>query len=436
MTGSSARTLTLVGLAVGLLLAAVPSVAAHPLAAPTVPTSAAAVPAQAASIHFTIPIGKEADGLAYDPTTFDVYIANQGSNNVSVISSVGHTHSSIAVGKSPYGVTFDPYNKKLYAPNYNSSNVTIISASTNKVVANPSLGAHAKPIGSIFDPASGNVLVLNTSGGATTGVGWMITNATNAVKKITFGLGTLDSIGYNPKSKDLYLPNLYSGTVSAISGTGTVSSVTVGGYPEYTFVNPANNDTYVAELTGGTSSHLRIGVISSANKVTANITFSTVQAGFFNGFSYDPATKNTYLVGYNYTTNKSYAFVVSSSNVVSSTVSLGKGEFTIASYDPGNSDVYVTSVERTIAVISGTTVIKSLKVSQYVAYLLYDPTLKDMVGAGDVNATTVSTLNLITTTNSLSTLKVGKLAVAAFYDPKDTYVYVVNIGSKTVELVG
>ena len=157
--------MVLAGIAVAVLLAAIPaSAAAHPM--PGAPASGASGPIRAASIKLTIGIGKDADGLTYDPSTFDVYVANQGSNNVSVISSATHAVSSISVGKSPYGVTYDPYNGKIYVPNFNSSNLSIISGSTNKVVANPSLGAHAKPIGSVFDPASGGVLVFNSSAGS------------------------------------------------------------------------------------------------------------------------------------------------------------------------------------------------------------------------------------------------------------------------------
>lgn len=418
-----------------LLLGAVPSAAAHSLPAAGGTGTPSAPAPLAASVHVTIPIGTKADGLAYDPKNFDVYIANQGSNNVSVISSVTHAHFSIAVGKAPYGVTFDPDNGKLYVANYNSTNLSIISGSTNKVVANPSLGANAHPVGSFFDPASGNVLVLNSSSDLGLGVGWMIINATNAVKKLTFGLGTIDYAGYNPKSKDLYLPNFLAGTISAITGSGAVTTIKVGGYPNFVYVNPANNDTY-AYGTDGPPYLARISVISSSNQVVKNLTLHSVNSLFPNPFGYDPSTKNSYFDGFNGTTNKSSLVVISSTNTVSATISLGVGEFSYAVYDPANRDMYLTSIVKSIVVVSGTTITKTLKLSQSVSLLVYDPTLKDMVGAGEANATTASILYLITSANAVSSLKVGKLAIAAFYDPKDTYVYVVNIGSKNVELVG
>ena len=436
MVARKVRNLVLAGITLSLLLGILPTAAAHAVPASLRSGAVAPSPILAISAHYTIPTGKASDGLAYDPSTTNVYISNQGSNNVTVIDSTTHTHSSIPVGKSPYGVAFDPYNSKVYVPNYNSSNVTIISASTDKAVANPSLGAHARPIGAIFDPASGDVLVLNSSAGLGTGVGWMIINSTNAVKKITFGTGTIDSYGYNPKTKDLYLPNLLSGSVSAISGSGTVTSIKTGGYPTYVYVNPSNNYTYAYGPSGGTHSVLRISMINTANKVVKNLTVRSVQDSFINRFGYDPATKNSYFLGYNDTTNKSALLVISSKNSVSATVALGSGELGFVSYDPANGDMYVTSAAKTITVVSGTTVVKTLTVSQTVPLLIYDPTLKDMVGTSFVNLTTVSTFYAITSSNTVSTLTVGKGAVAPFYDPKDTYVYVVNIGSKDVELVG
>ena len=432
MNRSRAPHLLAVAAVAVFLLAALPAASAH--AAIPNPTAV-----RAASIHFTIPTGKEMSGAAYDPSTFDVYVANQGSNNVTVISSTAHTHSSIPVGKSPYAITYDPGDKELYVPNYNSSNVSVISASTNKVIANPSLGTGYKPILATYDPASGDVLVLNSSAGLGTGVGWLISNGTNTVKKLTFGSGTFPSIVYNPKSKDLYLANYLSGTVSIVTGTGTVTSLTVGGSPLYDYVNPANNDTYVwGSYASGTHDQLRISVIAPNNTIAKTLLDASVNSGnpITPTGGYDPATKNVYLVADNYTKNKSYALVISSSNSLTSTITLGATGYLYAFYDPANGDMYFPSALKSIAVVSGTTLGTPIKTSQSVLFLVYDPTLKDLVGAGYVNLKTVSKVDFISSTNSLTSLKVGKGAIAAFYNPKDTYVYVANLGSDDVDLVG
>ena len=421
---------------ISLLLATAPSVAAH--VAPSMGASERAPAAiSGVSVHYTIPLGKEPSGLAYDPTNFDVYISNEGSNNVTVISSTAHTHSSIPVGKSPAAVTYNPYNGDLYVPNLNSSNVSIISGSTNKVIANPSLGAHSAPGLAAFDPASGNMLVLNRSASLGTGVGWMIANGTNAVTKLTFGSETIPTYAYNPASKDLYIPNALSGTVSIVSGTGTVSSVKVGGFPEFVEVNPANNDTYVLPTTT-TGKGLNITALSSANKIVKTIVVSTVNSVLANAIStnYDPSTKELYFVGYNSTSNRTSAVVLTSTNTVAATIAIGKVVGGLVYYDPANGDLDAPTLSKTIVVLSGTSIAKTLTVKQPVPVLVYDPTLKEMVGAGDVNMSTVSILYLISSANAVSSLKVGKYAIAPFYDPKDTYVYVVNIGSRTAELVG
>ncbi|MGD0250516.1 MAG: hypothetical protein ABSB97_06490, partial [Thermoplasmata archaeon] len=228
-------------------------------------------------------------------------------------------------------------------------------------------------------------------------------------------------------------------TVSAIAGSGSVTTLTVGGHPEFIYVNPGSGDTYAYGTDYGTTGPPyveRISVINSAEKVVKNLTVHSITSALANLFGYDPATKNSYFVGLNDTTGKSYLIVISSANAVSATISLGKGAFTFANYDPANGDMYVTSLSNSIVVVSGTTVAKTLKVTQNVTLMIYDPTLKDMVGAGDVNQTTVSTLFFVSSTNAVSSITAGKYAIAAFYDPKDAYVYVVNIGSKNVELVG
>ena len=86
--------------------------------------------------------------------------------------------------------------------------------------------------------------------------------------------------------------------------------------------------------------------------------------------------------------------------------------------------------------LNETKLVGTLNTKQPVIYLVYDPTLKDMVGAGDVNLTTKSTIFFVSSTNKVKSLTGGDEGVAFLYNPKDTYVWVLYLGSQDLQLVG
>ena len=390
----------------------------------------------AVGVHYTIPVGKSPSGGAYDSKNFDVYVSNSKSNNVTVVSSVTHTHSSLPVGKSPADITFDANNGNLYVPNTNSSNVTIIS-NGNKVIANPGLAKGAHPESAYVDPADGNVLVTNASSFPKANVAWLIGNSTNKATKITLGLGYSEGVAYNPSSKELYVANGVSDTLSAITTAGTVKTISLSGEPLFLYPDPATGDLLVpigpTTLTGNVS----IEVLGSSDTLVATIKVPGVFAIYSGLSAYDPYNHDVYLVGFSYSKNVSVAVIVSSGNSLAATLFLNKGVSALLSfYDPANGDVYLTGATKNITVLNQTKVVKTVNLAQPVVLLVYDPTLKDMVGAGDVNRTTTSILYFVSTTNTLTSIKVGKEGVAFLYNPKDTFVWVVNLGSNTLQLVG
>ena len=424
-------------IAIAALMASSGMAAAGPVpskAAERSPTTSLA----ALKVAKTIPLGKSPDGGAYDSINFDVYVTNEKSNNVTVVNSVTHTHSSIAVGKSPSGVVFDPYNAHLYVPNLNSSSVSIINGATNTVSATVSLGSGYHPGSAYFDPANGNILVFNNQTYPKSTIAWMIVNVTNKVTKLTLGLGLTEVPVYNPGSMDLYVTNYFSSTVSVIAPSGKVTTLTVAGSPSFAFYDPAAKDVWVPLAATSITGHPTIDLISSTNTVSGPIVLpAPVNTLLGYTATYDPYNGRDYVLGWNYTTNQSYAIALLPGVAIGGLVVLGKGTAFFASYiDPANKDLYVVKLPKDFVVLNNTTkVVKTLTTTQLVLNLVYDPTLKDMVGAGDVNLTTVSLLYSITSANAISSLKVGKLAVAFLYDPKDTYVYVANIGSDSLDLI-
>lgn len=389
------------------------------------------------SIHYTIPIGKGVDGGAYDTRNHDVYGSNQKSNNVTVVDSVTHSHSSIPVGKSPYSIVFDPNNGKLYVPNYNSSNVSIIYGGTNKVIANPSLGKGAHPVAVYVIPANGNVVVLNTSSYPSPSVAWIVNGSTNTVKKVGLGKGFQSMAVYDPNSKELYIPNQYADTLSAITTSGTVKTITLPREPNALFADPANHDLLVTLSPSSYRSPGSFVAINSADSIVKTVTVKAVSTIGSVFSAYDPYNHDVYFAAFNFSTNRSYAVIVAPNNSLAGTPALTKGvEAIVCFYDPANGDVFFDGAARDVVVVNQTSVVKTLNTTQPIILFTYDPVLKDMIGAGDTNLTTTSNLYIVTSANSVSSFKVGKDAIAFLYDPTDTYVYVANVGSDTVDLVG
>jgi YVTN family beta-propeller protein len=108
----------------------------------------------------SIPVGLDPWGIAYDSDTGEIFVANQGSHNVSVISdSTNRVVANTRVGTEPFGLAYDSGLDQIMVANYGSNNVTVLSGVTNRVVANLTVGQF--PAFLDYDTASGNVYAAN-----------------------------------------------------------------------------------------------------------------------------------------------------------------------------------------------------------------------------------------------------------------------------------
>lgn len=172
----------------------------------------APVPAHTCAPTFlgTVTVGQEPRGLAVDSTRQRVYVANYGSDSVSVIDSNTNTvlqtiggitaangithdpqhnviwvtnHSTdqvtpiqanadatafttlppITVGDMPWGVTYDPVHNYIYVANSLSDSVTVINAETRAIVTTIT-GAFLRPFHLAANPVTGKVYVVNFGG--------------------------------------------------------------------------------------------------------------------------------------------------------------------------------------------------------------------------------------------------------------------------------
>lgn len=154
-------------------------------------------------------------GLAVDPATNTVYVADCASGNVSVISgSDNQVVSRIKVGSCPNEVSVNPYTGRVYVANYNlnDSSVSVIDASTNAVVG--AIHAGGNPEGIAVNTVTNLVYLTYLSPASVV----VVDGATNAVKaKVQLG-GTPFEVAVNPVTDLIYVSNFNFYAIQIMDG--------------------------------------------------------------------------------------------------------------------------------------------------------------------------------------------------------------------------
>ena len=204
----------------------------------------------------TVAVGSGPIGVAYDSGKGEVFVANEGSDNVSVISDATNAVvATVTVGNFPYGVAYDSGKGEVFVANYYSDTVSVISDATNAVVATVAVGN--EPYGVAYDSEKGEVFVANSVSDNVS----VISDATNTVVA-TVGVGSSpEGVAYDSGKGEVFVANDYSDNVSVISdATNTVvTTVPVGLYPNGVAYDSGKREVFVAN--GGSGN---VSVISDA----------------------------------------------------------------------------------------------------------------------------------------------------------------------------
>ncbi|EQD45270.1 YVTN beta-propeller repeat-containing protein, partial [mine drainage metagenome] len=212
-----------------------------------------------------VPVGAGPVALAYDSENGDLYVVNEVSDNVSVISGTTVV-ANVPVGAGPVALAYDSENGDLYVVNELSDNVSVISGTT--VVA--SLPVGVGPDAVAYDSGNGYIYVANCGALACGGVvpyypryigNVTVISGTTAVASIPIGLGS-DAMVYDSGNGYVYVATcgglgtdcgrvpppspLYIGNVTVISGTTAVTTVEIGFSPVAIAYDDGNGYVYVA----------------------------------------------------------------------------------------------------------------------------------------------------------------------------------------------
>ena len=230
----------------------------------------------------SVPVGVNPEGIAYSPTTGEVYVANQGSDNVSILrGNTGQVLGNLSTPAQPDAVAFDPATGDILVADAGTHSITVIN-STNTVTANDSVGAD--PVAFAYDPVNHDMYVSD-AGAA------MLSN-------ITPSGGTGPSIAlphnssglaFDAATGDLYVgfPGTSGvGVVSPVTGT-VVTQLAVGGDPAGVAVDSLTGYVDVANSDSGNVSQIN----PSSNLVVGSISVALFPRGLLD----DPANGNVYV---------------------------------------------------------------------------------------------------------------------------------------------
>jgi YVTN family beta-propeller protein len=225
----------------------------------------------------TVKVGFDPDGIAISPDGKKIYVANSGSNNVSVIDTATNTlKATVPVGNTPMGIAVTPDGKKVYVANYGNNTVpedtiSIIDTATNMVTSTVYVGEH--PWGVAVSPDGKKVYVTTYYYVS------VIDTATNTI------IATVDvrkrpkEVVVNPTGTKVYVAG-GDGFVSVIDTVTrkVITTMNVGKYPEEIAVTPNGEKVYVVTI-GSYENNYRnnISVIDTSSdtiSATVNIEFS------------------------------------------------------------------------------------------------------------------------------------------------------------------
>jgi DNA-binding beta-propeller fold protein YncE len=263
-----------------------------------------------------------AAGLAVNPSTNKIYVAN-GGGNITVINGATNSTTTVtdpnASGLVPTAVAINPVTNKIYVVNSTPNpapggtgpgNVTVIDGATNSTTTVTDPNAF-DPVGVAVNTITNQIYVANLGNfpsGVNHGNVTVIDGATNATTTITDpnalnpGYSSQGlAVAVNSTTNRIYVVNGGSDNVTVIDGAANSTSTVTdrnAAAPVAVAVNEVTNTVYVANM-GGCNPVACVGasvtVIDGGNGSTATlIDANAVDAGWWMAIAVDPATNKIY----------------------------------------------------------------------------------------------------------------------------------------------
>ncbi|MGA9839616.1 MAG: YncE family protein [Thermoplasmata archaeon] len=444
-----------------------------PASDPSHPSSAIVLPYVADTLDLTTntlgtgnvlaPNDVQPVAVAYDSGRREIFVANAGSNDVSVINdSTKKVVANITVGSSPEGVAYDPGVGEVFVTNSGSDSVSVINDSSDAVVATVPVGAG--PIGVAYDNLTGQLVVAN-SGSDNLSV---INDSSDTIARTLAAGSGPQSVVYDSGVQAVYVAEYDSANVTAYNGTNDTlaANITVGFFPDalaydsetaqvYVANSGSNNVSVINDTTDTVSASIgvrvlpdavtydsRKGEVFVADGGGANVTIlndSTEQVvtnltvGFSpSGLAYDRGRGDVFVTN---AASDSISVINDTTSKVAQTLTIGGAPYGVA-YDSGTREVFVANYGTDkVNIISGATekVVASVTVGSGPEAIAYDNGTSEVFVANEL-AGTVSVIS-DATNKVVATLPVGTYPVGLAYDRGKGEVFVANEVSGNVSVI-
>jgi YVTN family beta-propeller protein len=197
----------------------------------------------------TVRVGVAPTQMAVSPDRSSVYIANAGSNSVSVINTTNNAIArTIALPRRsrPMGVALSPNGRDLYIADGGSNRVSVLDTRTKRVVASVRVGT--QPV-SVAVAADGKTVYAANSGSGDVSV--IDARTKRVVNSIPTG-GFASGVAVTPDGASIYVTNELSGVTVINAATGTVQKRLREPSPFSVAVSPKGDRAYVTDLGPGT----------------------------------------------------------------------------------------------------------------------------------------------------------------------------------------
>lgn len=347
-----------------------------------------------------------------------------------------------ANGRGPCAVAYDSGKGEIFVAENLSNSVAVVSAATNRVVGTI-LGISA-PRGLAYDSTKGEIFVKGTGIGGiggTTNVSVVSDSTLKILANVSVpnnssftDLYFENGMAYDSGKGEVFVANEYSGTVSVISDTSNtiVATIAVGSYPMALAYDSGKGEVF---LTNDGPSNVTV-LSDTTNSVVATITLG----GTFNGIARGSLA---------YDSSKGEVFVASPPNVsvisdqtnsVIATVPSPDGSVGVA-YDGVKGEVFATGPSDNVTVISDTSNKVVTKVplppSSFPYAIAYDS------GSGELFVTNVGrsiyfgsnfdrfTMSVVSDATNLvvATVQLGSAPEGMAYDSGKGEIFIVNLGA-------
>jgi len=201
-----------------------------------------------AEIGTSIGVGNAPDAIAVTPDGTQVYVVNNGSNNVTAINTATLATKTISVGTSPDAIAITPDGTKAYVVNHGSGTVSVIDTATNTVIHTITVGT--TPVAVAITPNGTQAYVANQGSANIT----VIDIATNSTTTISTG-GNLTNVAITPDGTQAYVINYgFPGFIYVVDTADNIitTTITVGNDPNSITFSP--NDTRAYTVNGNSAS--------------------------------------------------------------------------------------------------------------------------------------------------------------------------------------